>query len=158
MSVSFYPEISDTVPVRITCSCGEANYNGLYTTRQAAVKAMRTMVSTCTEPYCEYLKVVEAVPEPEVNFSNANAAELFSYLGFTEEETEEYVGSMDAEEFLGRVILAKGLIPYGTGLTTMQVENIVYCGRPANYFQVRLDQLEEVARFAIKNKRLVVWG
>jgi hypothetical protein len=157
MSVSFYPEPSDKVAVKITCACGASEYPGVYANRVSAVNARNTMTNTCTDPYCDYLKIDEVLPEPEVNFSNTNAEELFSYLGFSDEELD-YVGAMDADAFLGRVVLAKGLTPYNTGLTTMRVDNVIYGGRPSNYFQVRLDALENVARFAIQNNRKVVWG
>lgn len=157
MSVSFYPEISDSVEVKIVCACGKVEYPGVYINREEAVLARSLYKNVCDDPYCDYLNITEAVAEPEVNLSNVNAEELFQYLGFNMDEVD-FVGSMNAEDFLGRVVLAKGLTPYNTGLATMQVDNVVYCGRPDNYFQVKLDLLEEVARFAIANGRKVVWG
>lgn len=156
MSVSFYPEISDKVEVVISCICGNFVVPVVFSNRAAAFESFNKTSSQCRDPYCDYLQIREFNAEPEVNLSNSNAEELLEYLGIPSDE--ELVGSMEAEAFLGRVIMASALAPANTGLTTMQIENFVYGGRPADYMQRKFEQLEEVARFAISHGRQVVWG
>jgi len=161
MSVSFSPEFDGSVPHTYECVCGEWKSGVIYPTRIDALNAYADQVSGCTDPYCGTAYAVPVIPEPEVNLSNTNADEVLSYLGLATGDSDfaDYcVGTMPAEEFLGRVLMAEALVPEKSGLTTMQIENVVYCGRPDDYLATRFAKLREVAEWAISNNRSVSWG
>jgi hypothetical protein len=159
MSVSFYPELKNDAPHIIQCVCG-AFRGEQYANRQTAWEAMGQIQSdkACTE--CFMLTVEPAVAEPEVNMSNTNASEVLDLLGIGEGEkfSDRCVGSMSATELSERILIAEAFAPEDSGLTTMQIENIVYCGRPSDYIAKKLEGLREVAEWADKFDRQVVWG
>lgn len=69
---------------------------------------------------------------------------------------------MDAEDFLGRVLLASALTPVDEGVPAHAVPGtnarIIDCGRPAGYLQDRLDALHEIATYAVAHKLPVTWA
>lgn len=160
MSVSFYPSIDTSVAHTVVCACG--SWRGeTFENRSAAADVLPGTTSGCDDPYCgEYLYVTPAVAEPEVNLSNTNAEELAEYLGFNEDDSfhDVYVGEMTADEVLARVAYALNRVPENTGLTTMRIDNHIYCGRPSDYMQVRLTQLGAVALWSKDNGRTVTWS
>lgn len=160
MSVSFSPEFDGSVPHTYECVCGGWKSETIYANRIEALNDFAIQSSTCEDPYCDSVYAVPATPEPELNVSNTNADEILSYLGLaTSEGFSEYcAGTMPAQDFLGRVLMAEALAPEKSGLVTMQIENVVYCGRPDNYMAARFAKLREIAEWAIANDRSVSWG
>jgi hypothetical protein len=163
MSVSFYPAIDDSVAHIITCICEETKFDTTYPDRASAYAAKTSgdLKPNCGDAYCEYLYVNPAIAEPEVNMSNSNAYDLMDVLGLIPEEgnfDDVCVGSMKAEDFLGRVVVARGLAPVSPERLPEQDGIMIYAGRREGYVQERLEQLQEVADWAIANKREVVWG
>lgn len=163
MSVSFYPAIENNVPHIITCICGEWSYNNRaeFPDRESAYAVKATGIKpTCEDIYCEYAYVQPAVAEPEVNMANGNAADLLDVLGLAEgEDFSDYcVGSLKAEDFLGRVLIAKGVAPVSPARLPERDGIMIYGGRQEGYVQEKLDLLQEVAEWAIANKREVVWS
>lgn len=104
----------------------------------------------------------EFYEEPSVNMSNANAATVFESLGLS--LAPDYCGSLPAEDFLGRVLMAEAVAPEDAGvpaMTTMSLEGgatMIDCGRPEGYTQTRLAQLRQVAEFAQERGASVVWA
>jgi hypothetical protein len=162
MSVSFYPAIEENVAHIITCICEETNFNTVYATRTEAYEAKKNplLKSNCGDIYCDYLYVKPAVFEPEVNMSNSNANDLLDVLGLAvgEDFSDYCAGSITAEGFLGRVLLAKGVAPVSPARLPEKDGIMVYGGRAEGYVQEKLEQLQEVADWAIANKREIIWS
>lgn len=113
---------------------------------------------------------------PEANFSNINGAELLRRLGMEVEPC----GSVDAADLRGRILLAQALAGGDPGRPTVvtgrnggvtfvdhngQVDAAVIeqgrifdCGRPAGYFDDRLNELSEIAEWAEQHDREVQWS
>jgi hypothetical protein len=157
MSVSFYPTMDNNVAHVVTCSCRSFRTSP-FTNRTEAVEYRTAVKSTCTDPYCDYLTVEPAVAEPEVNMSNSNAFDVLVTLGFSADFSESCIGEESADEFLGRILIAEAIAPEYSGLTTMQIDNYIYCGREANYIHNKLNQLKEVVAWAKANQRTISWG
>jgi hypothetical protein len=106
--------------------------------------------------------------DPHVNLSNQNAARILDMLGLVEfndlEELEPQMsGVCSAQDFLGRVLIAKVLVPADEGMPQAVCVSpsgavLVECERPAGYTQHRLEQLHELALFAQKNQANITWG
>lgn len=97
--------------------------------------------------------------DPSVNMSNTNALHLLDTLGFPE---REYVGSTDAEDFLGRILLALAVAPHDAGIPSHVVPGpgatVINGGREDGYTQRRLEQLRTLAEFARLHRVNVTWG
>lgn len=160
MSVTFSPAMDTTVPHVVTCICGEWTTGVVYPSYDMARMMLKDLKPSCSDLYCDYAYAVPEVSEPEVQMSNSNAFMLLSLLGLAlSEDFSDYCsGSIPAEDFLGRVLLAQGLNPADAGSDTIVVGNMVDCGRPEGYTDAKLDAMREVADWAIANKREIVWG
>jgi hypothetical protein len=162
MSVTFYPEMNSQVAHVLACSCRAWKSTEIYANRSDAYQASLTGIkSSCIDPYCgEYLYAEPEAYEPEVQLSNINAEELLDYLQISVggDFEDRCTGSLSAEDMLERVSWALDIAPVSSGLATMRVDNIVYCGRPSDYIQTKLAQVGEVAQWAKANSRDVVWG
>ena len=160
MSVTFSPAMDTAVSHIITCICGEWSNGVVYPSFEMAHMVAKGMKPACGDVYCDYVSVQPADTEPEVQMSNSNAAGLLEVLGLAvgEDFSDYCCGSLTAEDFLGRVLLAQGLNPADAGSDTITVGNIVDCGRPAGYTYAKLDAMREVADWAISHNRKIVWG
>jgi hypothetical protein len=161
MSVTFHPEIDSTVPYILECIC-RGWKSPAYPNRSAAYQASRAISKgDCGGYYCgDSIYAHPEVFEPEVQLSNVNADELLDYLQISVGGNFEdrCTGSLSADDMLERVSWALEIAPTNSGLTTMTVGNITYCGRPSDYIQSKLTRLREVAEWAKVNSRDVVWG
>lgn len=96
---------------------------------------------------------------PEVNMANGNAAQVFDLLGL---HFDGDWGEAPAEDFLGRVLLAQGLLDVATdderGLPGFREGNWIECGRRPGYMADRLAQLHEIATWAIEHYTAVGWS
>ncbi|MEW1639334.1 hypothetical protein AB0469_35430 [Streptomyces sp. NPDC093801] len=81
------------------------------------------------------------IESESVNMANSNAARVLEVLGF-----DELAGDADAEDFLGRVLVALALAPVDAGRPSTAEGNFIDCGRTAGYTQRRLDELRELGR------------
>ncbi|MEV7011730.1 hypothetical protein [Streptosporangium sp. NPDC051022] len=96
---------------------------------------------------------------PEVNLANGNAAWLLGLLGY---DGQEGWGQAPAEDFLGRALLALGLLDIATddehGRLTVFDGRFVSCGTAPGYLAGRLAELQELACWAHQHHVPVVWG
>lgn len=127
----------------------------------SAAVFLRESGLVCADPYC-YVDVTPVVVEPEVQVSNVNSVSLLSVLGLGSDSGEDFsdtcLGSLPAEDFLGRVLLASAVAPVSAEVPTFREENMVFGGRVEGYVQGKLDALYDVALFAVENGREVMWG
>lgn len=98
-----------------------------------------------------------------VTMSNVNGLRVLEVLGFDSEDGIPYVGTCDADDFEGRVALARALTPVDAGIpvTTTVGENgptVVECGRRPGYLQDRLDTLADLAALARSHNSPISWG
>ena len=99
-----------------------------------------------------------------VNMSNRNARPVLESLGI--EGDDLWCGSMDAQEFLGRVLMALAVAPTDEGLPEHEWEGasefgfgrFIDAGREPGYLQARLERLHEVAAAAVADGLQVVWS
>jgi hypothetical protein len=93
-----------------------------------------------------------------VNLANANAMDVLGRLGF---DIEDLVGSADADDFLGRCMVAN-VGQLDDGLTEAVStfpggSTMVDCGRRPGYFADRMGELYDVAMQARSLGLRVVW-
>lgn len=97
---------------------------------------------------------------PELNLANGNAARVLELLGY--DLAEEWGGEAHAEDFLGRTLLAQGLLDVATddehGRPTVYDGRDVWCGTAPGYLAGRLAELHQLATWAHQHHALVVWG
>lgn len=101
---------------------------------------------------------------PGINVSNSNAAALLEVLGLPTNpwDTPEGFEYPTGQDFLGRVLLALGLVPADAGVPAHapnpERPNFIDCGRREGYLQERLGQLRELADYAIAHNRRIDWS
>lgn len=124
-------------------------------------------LAVCGDEYCRSSRMfthpILVDPSPEVNVSNANAVHLLGLLGVQVEHDGELLGSMSAQDFLGRVLVALAVNPADAGIpvttsTAPSGMTLVDCGRSEGYADRRLAELRDVAEFAVGHDRLIQWG
>lgn len=139
-------------------------------------ESLRTVLVGCEDGklcllYRLSLTALEATPPPAVNMSNNNAADIFASLGLisddpalADEAAEVFQGgSLDAADFLGRVLFALAISPSDEGRPSFEMPRTeggmmaIACGR-VGYIQTRLGELHDLAQWAIANNREVTWG
>lgn len=196
MSVSFFVAMAPIVGFDLECVCGtryltegeEPMSQEVATATLVTVKAAGGGLSTCEDEDCfEYgifLKALDGGPaSPEVNMANGNVRPVLEALGLAPDGADFgdiCCGSAEAEDFLGRVLMALGVAPVSAerpvqiwatadNLARTSVEGRlayetpvgptwVECGVPEGYVQTRLTQLLEVAAFAVECGREVCWS
>ena len=93
---------------------------------------------------------------PSVNMANGNAAQVLDLLGLA----EECYGELPAEDILGRVLVAQGLLGVATddeqGRPEVRDGNWIECGRRPGYLAEKLAELHEIATWA-RERHAVVW-
>ncbi|WP_181871642.1 hypothetical protein [Sphaerisporangium album] len=95
---------------------------------------------------------------PELNLASGNAARLLELLGLTEPW-----GECEAEDFLGCVLTARGLLDVATddeqGRPTVTDDGRwTWCGTPPGYLAGRLAELQDIATWAHQHHGPVFWG
>lgn len=73
------------------------------------------------------------------------------------------MGSMPAQDFLGRVLVAQAVNPADAGVPARVMPSeggatMIDCGRREGYSEDRLGQLHELAEFAVSRGRTIQWG
>lgn len=185
MSITFTAEMSAIIGQRIECACG--THGPEFTDYEVAVEWLRDKKSApsvlaalgetrtyslpgCTDDWCDvdslYVVAVEEDPAPEANFANTNAIHLLQTLGLAPTpltpDADVYCGTIDAEDFLGRVLIALAVAPVDEGIPAHEVPGpgaqFIDCGRRPGYTQEALAHLRDVADFAVARGRKVVWS
>lgn len=162
MSVTFAPEFVAETPYTMSCSCGKTVSSIVFPSHAAAYKAAfvekTVTVPVCDDDFCNMYSVNLVTVEDiaEVNVSNVNAVTILNVLGFTEDS--ELSGSMNAEDFLGRILVASAINPSDAGLPAVTEGMVTFCGREEGYVEDRLAELRTVADYAIAHKLEVVWS
>lgn len=109
----------------------------------------------------DVLSPIPAASALQVNVSSANAVVLCGSLGI-DLEFEGWCGSLPAQDFLGRVLLALAIEPADEGIPSHELPTggvrWVECGRRPGYIQERLLQLHELAEWAAENGAEVDFG
>lgn len=187
MSVTFHAEFAGTDHFTVTCvNCNVTT--GPFTTHEDTetfILAVRN--GTATFPGCQREEdecdwAMFSTPHeaggdlPEVNIANGNAMDILDTLGIdyryepTPEELEhdffglagvELLGSMDAQEFLGRVLMGLAVAPESAEIpahAAVGAPNIIRAHREPGYIQHTLERLHEVAQAAAANNRQVAWA
>lgn len=173
MSVTFGTAIDPTAPVVWFIECADGLRRDAWEgSWDEAGDRVEAHPFGCLDENCrEYGASLTTVHDgPEVNVSNANARLVLEALGLPFEDGS---GGLDAEDFLGRVLMALAVAPADAGVpqhrlvpgestifgtVTEHGATFIDCGRREGYLQERLVQLEEVARHAIGKGREVSWG
>lgn len=93
-----------------------------------------------------------------MNISNGNAVTILEALGLESNFESGLFGTVPAEDFLGRVLMAIAIAPEDEGRPTFQDHSITFCGTEPGYLQTRLAKLHEIALWAVENKTEVSWG
>jgi hypothetical protein len=111
----------------------------------------------------DVLMNIPAAEDLEVNMSNSNAARVCSTLGIDLDE-EGWCGSMSADDFLGRVLIALAIEPADEGVPSHELPREpgkvlwIEAGRAPGYNQERLTQLRELADWAVANGAEIAFG
>lgn len=111
-----------------------------------------------------------------LNLSNGNAAMILRLLGyvnadntapsaqrtsgdlFTDSGEVQMFGHDNAEQFLGRVLVALGLEPEDEGRPTITTGNFIECGTETGYKQKKLRALHDLATIAKERQTAISWG
>jgi hypothetical protein len=102
---------------------------------------------------------VYAEPLVEVNLANSNARGILELLGY---DDNDLCGHADADEFLGRVLVAMAIAPRDLCTPTSEElggsgARIIMCGRPEGYHQRVLGDLRELAEYAVARGVSISW-
>lgn len=134
-----------------------------FTTESEAINAHK--IAHSYNPDCDFsildyaYRSYDTDNDPMLNISNNNGIYLLNYLGF---ENPDYVGSVEADDMIGRILIAEGLAPLDEGIPAHQIPSngatIIDCGRPVGYLQDKLKALYLIAEFAKKNNAQITWG
>lgn len=166
MPVTFFPVTGDVL-TQVACSCGDVKAPTLFVSHREAYKAVYETCEvarpTCDDEYCNAYPSVSFVPVdsiPEVNVSNRNAEEILDILGYQVGETfsERCAGTVTADDFIGRVMVASGLMLSDPGVPVTQQGQIVSCGRSEGYLNERFEELLTVAEYAVANGFDITWS
>ena len=165
MSVSFYPALQDSL-TQISCACGAVTAVTLFASRTEAYNAVNVAftaaVPLCGDELCAQYSAsfVDFEATPEVNVSNVNAVEVLDVLGIMvgEDFSDRCAGSMDAELFLGRVLMASAVQLVDAGVPVTQNGNMIYMGRAEGYLNSRVEELRAVADYSVKHNLEVCWA
>jgi len=166
MSVTFSIDSVGTGKYEFTCYAGTATtVLGPYASRDEGIAATLEHARACEEcgVYRPYVSEIPDVAH-EMNVSNANASMLFEVLGVD----WDWCGAMDADEFLGYVLVALGMPLDDSGVAPSEYQamgpegptgpRVIDCGRSPGYVSARLQTLSEMAVEAKRLGRQITWG
>lgn len=161
MSVTFFPTTDfNTTLFAIACSCNDARLVGAFTyaAAYASIQGDNFVTPSCGDEFCSAYpaSIIEFTPVVHLNVTSSNAKMLLDTLGVV--ETGDLTGEMDAEDFLGRILIALGVNPTDAGVPATRDGFWNTMGRNEGYTDARLLELEEVARYAVDNKLTVSWS
>lgn len=109
--------------------------------------------------------VTRQVPEGEelaFNVSNANAADLLSYLGLEPEYPGDLSGTFTADEVLGACLVATAIgapdLGHEGGVDPRPGARMIHCGRREGYLEEKVAYLTELAQWAKANRADVTFA
>lgn len=166
MSVTFSIDSVGTGKYEFTCYEGERSRAfGPYADRATAESSSVNHSKDCAtcSLYTPFVNEIQDV-DNKMNVSNSNAGMLFGVLGVE----ADWCGAMDADEFLGYVLVALGMPLDDSEVKTTESQamgpdgpvgpRIIECGRPAGYVTQRLTTLAGMAVEAKRLGRRITWG
>lgn len=167
MSVTFSTDPGQVVDWLLECGCGHTSRSlgtDSYGLACAALVAARVGLgdgvecANCADGWGGDMTItsVWSDPSPEVNVSNVNATDMLQVLGI--DSSEELCGSLPADDFLGRVLVATAAAPDDMGRPAVTRGNVTLCARPVGYVQDVLDRLRTLAVHAAARGTTVNWG
>lgn len=141
----------------VECSCGSARSAVFTSYESASTSRDLDAPVVCGDDYCAaYSCCVVAVEETEsVNVSNLNARFVLESMGVL---SEDLMGSMSGDEFLGYVLMCQGAGVSDAGVPSTADGIMVNCGRPEGYLDEVLVRLEAVASTARNSGFPVYWS
>lgn len=96
---------------------------------------------------------------PWLNMANGNASAVLDLLGL---DFGDGWGELDAQDFLGRVLVATALLGITTddehGTPDVQDGNMIECGRRPGYLTTRLGELHSLATWAAQHGVTMGWS
>lgn len=168
MSVTFTIEANPTGTFTIGCYDPEQgdvevaradSYEDILVERAAHM----AVCEECGAYGCYAQAVMDVSEEFDVNVSNMNARTLLDALGL--DGGDDLVGGMDAETFLGAVLLAMASDRDDSGVAPVDVyagigggARVVDCGLRPGYFADRFGAFYALATEAVRLGRDVVWS
>ena len=187
MSVTFHAEFVGTDHFTVTCVNCRATTGPFATLEDTEDFILAVRAGNATFPGCQreegecdwamFSQPHEAGGDlPEVNIANGNAMDVLDVLGIdyryepTADEAEydmlglagvELCGAMDAQDFLGRVLMGLAVSPESAEVpahAAVGAPNIIRGYREAGYVQRILAGLHEVAQAAAAHNRQVTWA
>jgi len=164
VSVNFQIESLSTGQFTFTCFEQDERVYGPFDSYDDALLAVTAHKMECIDcdVYGCYANAVLDV-DVYVNMSNANAAMILAVLGLDVDPEDGIMGSMDAEQFLGYVMMAlaaerdNAAVP-ATVDSLPGCATVVDCGLPEGYVEERLTQLADLATEAVRLGRTVHWA
>lgn len=167
MSVTFAPDLDlSNAPYGVACACGAVKSAVVYPSyadAYAAVFVLQSVVApVCGDDHCAAYstRLVLNVDLPEVNVSNYNAKDILDLLGYRVEEdfSERCAGSLTAEDFLGRLLVAEAINPSDEGIPATTEGIVTHCGRPVGYMEARISELRSVVEYAKEKNVGIYWS
>lgn len=170
MSVTFSAAPLMTAGWVLTCGCPDATqraprfgaYDDAVDTWRKATVQPRAALDGCSWPdHCPYnpLLVVGLDADGDVPFVDVcdGAADLLGFLGLRPTDPEDMAGEVDAEAFLGRVLVALACAPADAGRVG-SAGRFIDCGRAPGQLNARLGDLHALAQWCSAHRRAVQWG
>lgn len=108
-----------------------------------------------------HIMAVETDPAPSFSATGGNAAHLLQLLGLPSAADEDgcLFGSMPAQDFLDRVLLAQAVnTDARVPALVAAAPAFIHVGRGPGYTEQRLAELRVIAEFAVSHGRTVQWG
>ena len=144
----------------LSCYCATSQPHTVATYAEVcAFLATTPTFEGCTDPFCATLTPritpVDGTEDlPQVNVSNTNAVSLLEALGLDRDPS----GSVDAADFVARVLLALSSDVPSPAVAEVVDGNVIHCARHEGYVQDRLQQLLAVGEAARVANCAVTWG
>ena len=180
MSVTFTTTESAVIGFVAECGCSRSrgvkfdSYDDAYMWLDM-FNAAPYNLDGCTEDLClEYPPSISPIHEggtsPKVNMANGNVVGIFKVLGLlsdtpdsTDVDDAFQGGSLSAEDFMGRIVIAEALAPISPARPTVESQSsqgarFIECGLPEGYVQERIADLRVVAEYGVSNNREIQWG
>lgn len=160
MSVTFHPTKTPTAELcRLRYWCDTET---LVVTIASAREIAHTHSVMCGECGSYGGVLVDEVHDfVEVNLANSNAARIMHLLGYTGDDV--YCGSAAADDFLGRLLVADGLLETSDErepqtFTGHGGATLIDLGEPAGYLNEKIGLLIDLVNWAKANNSDICWS
>ena len=129
---------------------------------------------TCQDDICQHygpdkdeVRLNQIRTDLDVNLANGNARYILDALGV---QASDLCGTLTAEDFLGRCLLATAIAPVDEGTPSYvaapaggaplatQGATMIMCGRPEGYLHGTLARLTTLAEYARTQGRTITWA